>query len=94
MNPQDLIDKALVLMNQHLEQLRIHSTFMTKDGPKGLTTYDSQVIERYTKLMLAMTKQTGPESDENEHLTDAELLAKAGLTPEETLDESETSEPE
>lgn len=72
-NSQGIIDKALVLMDQHLTQLRIHSTTMTKDGDtKGLTAYDSQVIERYTKLALAMTKNA-PKDDQS----DEELLAEA-----------------
>lgn len=70
-NSQTLLDKALVLMNQHLDQIKRDSTYITKDGAKGLTPTDAAVIERYTKLALAMNKTS--EDDDMSGLTDAEL---------------------
>lgn len=82
----ELLDRAVLLIDQHLLQLRIDSTTPTKDGSlKGLTQYDSQVIERYTKLLLAMTKKdTAP--NEFDNLTDEELEAQLnGITNEQDL---------
>lgn len=72
-DPITLIDKAVNLIDLHLEQIRIQATLLTKEGPKGFSTYDSQVIERYTKLLLAMTKKT--EEDDLSDKTDEELEA-------------------
>lgn len=72
--PNELLDLAVSLMQKHLNQINTTATYITKDGAKGFTTYDSQVIERYTKLLLAMTKQSGAEDDSMAELSDDELL--------------------
>lgn len=80
-DPTSLIDKAVALIGQHLEQLKIDSNAPTKDGSlKGLTQYDSQVIERYTKLLIALNKKGDSSSNEFEGLSDEELEAKLNGT--------------
>lgn len=74
-NPQDLLDRVISLMDKHLQQINIIATTLTKDGAKGFTTYDSQVIERYTKLLLAMTKNSDSDVDDLDSKSDEELEA-------------------
>lgn len=74
MSPQELIDKAVDLMSSHLDQIKRDATYLTKDGAKGFTSADAAVIERYTKLLLAMTKKTEGEDDLSA-LSDSELEA-------------------
>lgn len=94
MSPQELIDKAVVLMDQHLSQIKRDATYITKDGAKGLTPTDAAVIERYTKLLLAMTKATNDTPDDTDSMSDAELEERARLILEETPNAIETSDSE
>lgn len=76
-DPVDMLNKALVLIDQHLTQIRIDSTTINDKGTsKGLSQYDSQVIERYSKLLITLTKKTDPDADLLE-ASEAELEAIA-----------------
>lgn len=77
MNPQAMLDKALKLIDQHLTQLRLETTLTDEKGKtKLLSSYDSQVIERYSKLLITLTKKTDPDAD-LDGATEAELEAIA-----------------
>lgn len=76
MSPQELLDKTLTLMGNHLEQIRIQATHITKDGAKGLTGSDATVIEKYAKILLAMQKTPTDADSEFDNLSDEELQAK------------------
>jgi len=74
MDKEQLIEQVLVLVGQHLTQLRIDSTTPNDKGvSKGLTATDSQTIERYGKLLLAMTKGSDIEDNKLAGLSDEEL---------------------
>ena len=85
MTPQELLDKTLVIISEHLTQLRMQATTLTKDGAKGYTDGNSQVVDRYAKILLAMNKTTSTE-DALDGLSDEELQA--------LLNESETNVPD
>ncbi len=85
-DPQSILDKAMVLMDQHLDQIRIVSTYSDKGSAKGLAPTDAAVIERYAKILLVMTKQAGLEPDDTNKLTDAELQEQARLILEDKAD--------
>lgn len=76
-NPQDLLERALKLIDAHL--LQIGNALVTADE-KGryasLSASDSQVIERYSKLLITLTKKSDPDAD-LEGATEAELEAIA-----------------
>jgi hypothetical protein len=76
-DPQSILDKVMVLMDQHLDQIKFQSTILTKDGLKGLSPTDAAVVERYAKVLLTVTKQAGSDPDETSTLTDAELEEQA-----------------
>lgn len=63
-DPQAMLDKALRLIDQHLTQIRTDSTTINDKGTsRGLSGADSQVIERYSKILITLTKKTNSDED-------------------------------
>lgn len=73
MNNDDRLDKILRLMTSHVFQLEVDSTKTDKEGQvRGYTPADSQVLERYAKILLAIAKKPG-DSDPTDDMTDEQL---------------------
>lgn len=66
-DPTALLARALGLIDQHLAQLQANT------APLG--SGDAGVIERYTKILITLTK--GDSDDEYDNKTDEELQALA-----------------
>ncbi len=72
-DPKAILDKALALIDHHLEQLKNDSTQPNEKGVlKGLSQYDAGVIDKYAKILITLTKK---EPDGLENLSEAELEA-------------------
>ena len=77
MNPTELMDKVLAIMNSHLDQIRIQATHMTKDGARGFSDSNAGVVDKYAKILLAMSKQAPEDLDETDRMSDDEMIAEA-----------------
>ena len=79
MTNEELLDKITKVMTQHVLQIDAQACEVTKEGKmKGFTTYDSQVLERYAKVLITLTKKTTtPDEDEFDKMSDEDLLALA-----------------
>ena len=77
MTNEELLERITQVMTRHVLQIDAQACDVTKEGKmKGFTAQDSQVLERYAKVLITVTKKTEqtPE-DEFDNLSDAELLA-------------------
>ncbi len=89
--PKDLLDKTLQIMQRHIYQVEAEAMQITKDGKmRGFSASDSQILERYAKVLQTMIKTpTSEKTDELDNLSDEELLREL---EEEDNDSPETDE--
>lgn len=75
MTPSELLTKTLLIMQRHIYQVEADAMKLTKEGTtRGFSATDSQVLERYAKVLLTMTKTTQDPSDDIDSMSDEELL--------------------
>lgn len=76
MTNEELLDKITKVMTQHVLQIDAQACEVTKEGKmKGFNQHDSQILERYAKVLITLTKKTDADEDELDGLSDEELLA-------------------
>lgn len=97
MTPEQLLERIQGVMTRHVLQIDSDACSVTKEGKmKGFTTYDSQVLERYAKILITLTKKSESPDDEFAGLTDDQLQEELDKlqSQKDTHNADETSEPE
>jgi len=93
MTSEQLLERIQGVMTSHVLQIENRAVSVDERGKMaGYSTYDSQVLERYAKILITMTKKS-VDSDDLDGLTDEQLIEQAGIGLGETL-ETSPSQPE
>lgn len=74
MTPEQLLERIQGVMTQHVLQIESNAHSINEKGKMaGYADKDSQVIERYAKILITLTKKSGTDDDEFANKSDEEL---------------------